>query len=191
VKTHGFDTARRLVLTGMAALAVGALAPKAAVAASASEFNASASAALDRLYESSPRARALTDRSLAVLVFPKITKAGFVVGAMSGNGVLFIHGQPARYYNITAASYGLQAGVQTFSFAMFFVTPSALDYLDRSNGWQVGVGPSVVVVDQGMAKTMNTTTLSQDVYTMTFGQRGLMGGLGLEGSKITQIQPDQ
>jgi lipid-binding SYLF domain-containing protein len=191
VKTHGFDIVRRLVLAGAGAVAVTALAPHAAFAASAAGLNDDATAALNQLYDTSPRARALTDRSLAVLVFPKITKAGFVVGAMSGNGVLFIHGQPARYYNISAASYGLQAGVQTFSFAMFFVTQSALDYLDRSNGWQVGVGPSVVVVDQGMAKTINTTTLSQDVYTMTFGQRGLMAGFGLEGSKITQIQPDQ
>ena len=88
-----------------------------------------------------------------------------------------------------AVTFGFQAGVQTFSYALFFITDSALAYLSKSNGWAIGTGPSVVVVDEGFAKTLNTTTLSQDVYAMPFGQKGLMAGLGLEGSKITQIHP--
>ncbi len=104
-----------------------------------------------------------------------------------GNGVLFENGLPTRYYNITAASYGLQAGVQSFSYALFFMTDSAVSYLKSSNGWSIGAGPSVVVLDKGKAESMTTTTLTEDVYAIPFGEKGLMAGLGLEGSKITAI----
>lgn len=97
--------------------------------------------------------------------------------------------EPAAFFEIGAASFGLQAGMQTFSYALFFITDSALDYLRKSSGWAIGSGPSLVVVDKGFAKSLNTTTLNQDVYAIPFGQEGLMAGLGLEGSKITQIHP--
>jgi lipid-binding SYLF domain-containing protein len=126
---------------------------------------------------------------VAILVFPEIIKAGLLIGGQSGDGVLFKGGKAAAYYNISAGSFGLQAGAQTFSYALFFMNNAALAYLDKSAGWQVGVGPSVVVADEGMAKSMTSTTLSHDVYAFPFGQRGLMAGLGIEGSKITRITP--
>ena len=84
----------------------------------------------------------------------------------------------------------MQAGAQKFSYAMFFMNQKAVDYAKSSSGWSFGSGPSVVLVDEGFAKSTNTTTLSQDVYAMAFKQKGLMAGAGLEGSKITQIYPD-
>jgi lipid-binding SYLF domain-containing protein len=63
----------------------------------------------------------------------------------------------------------------------------ALKYLEDGNGFEIGVGPSVVVVDQGLAKKFSSTTLTQDVYAIIFGQKGFMAGIGLEGSKITRI----
>jgi lipid-binding SYLF domain-containing protein len=69
-----------------------------------------------------------------------------------------------------------------------FMTTDALKYLDSSRGFEIGVGPSVVVVDQGMAKKFGSTTLTQDVYAFIFNQQGLMAGLGVEGSKITRIK---
>jgi lipid-binding SYLF domain-containing protein len=174
---------------GAALIAGGALSPATASAASASALERDADAALQRLYADSPKARELEAKAVGVMTFPKITKAGFMIGGQSGDGVLRVHGRTEGYFNISAGSIGLQAGAQTFSYVMFFITQSSLDYLRSAKGWQIGVGPSVVLVDKGMAKTMNTTTLSQDVYTMVFGQKGLMGGIGLEGSKITRIQP--
>ncbi len=91
------------------------------------------------------------------------------------------------YYNSAAASYGLQAGVQWYSYALFFMNEGALNYLNASLGFEIGVGPSVVVVDDGLAKKFRSTTLTQDVYAIIFGQRGLMAGIGIEGSKITKI----
>ena len=86
-----------------------------------------------------------------------------------------------------AASCGLQAGVQSFGYALFFMTDSALDYLDRTSGWEIGVGPSVVIVDEGVAKSLTTTTAKSDIYAFFFDQKGLMAGIGLQGTKVTRI----
>jgi lipid-binding SYLF domain-containing protein len=167
-----------------------ALDPAAARAASRAELERDGRAALDQLYAATPKAAELGRKARAVLIFPKIVKAGFMVGGQSGNGVLLVGGRPTGFFNISAGSFGFQAGAQTFSYALFFMTADALAYLEKSKGWAVGSGPSVVVVDKGKAKTMNTTTVGHDVIAMPFGQKGLMGGLGLEGSKITPIHPD-
>jgi lipid-binding SYLF domain-containing protein len=161
------------------------------LAGSAADITRKSDAALQDLYASNPEARQLARRAKGILVFPGIVKAGFLVGAQYGTGgTLFKNGRTAGYYNIIAGSYGLQAGVQSFSYAMFFMDNDSLSYLDRSEGWEVGVGPSVVVVDAGMAKSLTTTTGQSGVYAFIFGQRGLMAGLGLQGSKISRINPN-
>ena len=120
-------------------------------------------------------------------MFPKIVKAGFLIGGQGGEGVLFMRGQPVGYYKIGAVSYGLQAGGQSFSYALFLMNDKALNYLRKSDGWAIGSGPSVVVIDKGKAMSTTSTTLAKDVYAMPFGQKGLMAGIGLEGSKISRI----
>jgi lipid-binding SYLF domain-containing protein len=172
-------------LIGLVAMAGGGV----AVAATAAELNTNGAAALSRLYAAAPKAQTYSRKALAVLVFPRIFKAGFMVGAQTGDGVLFVRHTPAGYYNISAASVGMQVGGQAFSYALFFMNQKALDYLKSSNGWSIGSGPSVVVVDKGKAMSNTTTTITQDVYAFPFGAKGLMAGLGLEGSKITPIHP--
>lgn len=93
-------------------------------------------------------------------------------------------------YNSVAASYGLQAGVHSYGYEVFFMNDAAMSYLNRSEGWEIGVGPSIVVVDAGIAKSLTTTTAKDNIYAFIFGQKGLMAGLGLQGSKITRIYPD-
>jgi len=180
---------RRILLLGAASLAGVSIVPRPAHAASRAELNGAGAQALQTLYSQQPQMRNLADKAVAVLVFPKIVKAGFIVGAQTGDGVLFLGSTPDDYYNISSASYGLQAGVQSFSYALFFMNEAALQYLDQSGGWSVGSGPTVVVLNQGTAASVTSTTLTQDVYAVPFGQQGLMAGIGLEGSKITQINP--
>jgi lipid-binding SYLF domain-containing protein len=93
------------------------------------------------------------------------------------------------YYNTTGGSFGLQAGVQTYGYALFFMNDKALQQLDAANGFEIGVGPSVVVVDEGKAKNITTTTAKDDIYAFVFGQKGLMAGVGLQGNKITKTNP--
>jgi len=156
-------------------------------AASRAELERDASRALQTLYASNTAARLLGQKAKAILVFPSIVKAGFMFGGQMGDGVLLKKGKPVGYYNSLAASYGLQAGVQVFGYALFFMNDAALAYLDKSDGWELGVGPSIVVVDAGVGKSLTSTTITQDVYAFIFSQKGLMAGLGIQGSKITQI----
>jgi lipid-binding SYLF domain-containing protein len=181
---------RRFLLTSSVLGAAGllALVGGADAATSARQLNSDANRALNQLYAVQPKTRDLARRAKAVLVFPKIYKGGLMIGGLSGNGVLRVGGKATGYYNISAASFGLQAGAQRYSFALFFMTDSALQYLVSSDGWAIGSGPSVVVMDKGAAANMSSTTLTQDVYAFPFGQKGLMAGIGLEGSKITRIK---
>jgi lipid-binding SYLF domain-containing protein len=147
----------------------------------------SAAAVLENLTTSNAAARLLAGKAKAALVFPSIVKAGFMFGGQMGDGVLMANGRPVAYYNSIAASYGLQAGVQVFGYALFFMNDAALAYLDQSHGWEIGVGPSIVVVEEGMGKSLTSTTLTHDVYAFIFDQKGLMAGLGIQGSKITKL----
>jgi len=176
---------RALLVLAMAATTP--MSPPPAIAASAAELNRDAAAALKLLYDSEPAAKTLGAKARAILVFPSIIKAGFIVGGQYGEGALRKGDRTVAYYNTVAASYGLQAGAQSFGYALFFMTDSALKYLDKSDGWEIGTGPSVVIVDEGMARALTTTTAKDDVYAFFFSQKGLMAGLGLQGSKISKI----
>ena len=181
---------RAAVIGSAIALAVALGAPRPAVAASAKEIDAKVDAALQKLYAGSPAAVEIAKVAKGILVFPEVVKGGFIVGGQFGNGALRKEGRTAGYYNTVAASYGLQAGVESFGYALFFVTDAGLAYLDNSEGWEIGVGPTLTVVDEGFAKSMSTTTLKEDIYAFFFDQKGLMAGLSLQGSKITRITPD-
>ncbi len=185
--TRRFATTMLVQFTLMLLLSVGAVAHAGPLAPSASQIDQNVTSALNSLYANNDAARSLGDKAKAVLVFPEITKAAFLVGAQYGYGALRKGPETVAYYRTGAASYGFQAGVKSFGYALFFMTDSALDYLDKSGGLAIGTGPSLVVVDQGFARSMNTTTLRADVYAFVFDQKGLMGGMGLEGSRITKI----
>jgi lipid-binding SYLF domain-containing protein len=165
-----------------------ALAPAVALAADRTALERDARAALQKLTATVPAAKSLSGSATAVLVFPKITKAGLGIGGQYGDGVLLKSGKVAGFYNTSGASYGLQAGAQQFGYAMFLMNDKAISALGANDGFEVGVGPSIVVMDEGKAKTLTTTTAKDDIYAFTFGQKGLMGGVGLQGNKITRLK---
>jgi lipid-binding SYLF domain-containing protein len=160
-----------------------------AQAASAAEISSAARRALNDLYARTPAAKVLGQKARGILVFPSIVKGGFIFGGEYGQGALFRGGTATGYYNTTGVSWGFQAGLQKYGYALFFMTDSSLKYLDQSQGFEVGAGPSLVIVDEGFAKKMSSTTLRSDVYAFVFSQKGLMGGVGLQGTKITRINP--
>jgi lipid-binding SYLF domain-containing protein len=165
-----------------------ALAPALGLAADRNALERDARAALQKLTATVPAAKSLSGSATAVLVFPKVTKAGLGIGGQYGDGVLFKGGKAAGYYNTSGASFGLQAGAQQFGYAMFLMNDKAVSALGANEGFEVGVGPSVVVMDEGMAKTVTTTTAKDDIYAFIFGQKGLMAGVGLQGNKITRLK---
>jgi len=144
---------------------------------------------LNNLYAKTPGAEAIGGKAHAVLVFPSVTKAGFMIGGQYGEGALLKDGKAVAYYDTAGASFGLQAGIQTYGYAMFFMNEKALKELDKADGFEVGVGPSIVVMDEGMAKSTTTTSIKEDIYAFIFSQKGLMAGIGLQGNKITRANP--
>src|SRR4051794_11725644 len=161
-----------------------------ALAASAAAIDRDAKATLDKLYKNNSGAKALGDKSVGVLVFPSIVKGGFIIAGQYGDGALRKNGKSVAYYRSLAASYGFQAGVQAFGYVLFFMDNDSLQYLDKSAGFELGTGPSLVVVDEGFGKNFSTTTIQNGIYAFIFDQKGLMGGVGIQGTKITKINPN-
>jgi lipid-binding SYLF domain-containing protein len=182
----------RLVRT-ILMLALVALSPlagsRSAGAATAAELDAKARMALEHLYTRNAVAKVLAEKAVGILIFPDVVKGGLLIGGQFGEGALLKGGDVAGYYRTVAASYGLQAGAQSFGYALFFMNDGALGYIDRSHGWEVGIGPTLVVMDEGRSGSFSTTTAKDDIYAFFFDQKGLMAGLGIQGSKITRFTP--
>ena len=179
---HSIPTLRHA--TGLILVALTLLAVR---TASADDLTSDSRRALQQLVAQNPAAAKCKAKAVAVLVFPDVVKAGFIFGAQGGKGILFVHGQPSGRYRTVAASYGLQAGVQKYGYALFLMNQRAVDWINQTRGWEIGTGPSVVIVDKGMARSFTTDTLHSGIYAFTFDQQGLMAGLGLQGSKIKRI----
>jgi lipid-binding SYLF domain-containing protein len=182
---------RRAFATGALAIvaAVGPLAMTPAFADDRERLVARARESLRELEAKSGPARRAARVAHAVLVFPGILKAGFVFGGETGNGVLFEDGKPRGFYNLSGGSWGLQIGGQDFAYALFFMRPSAVEYLHQSEGWQAGTGPSITVVNAGAAAEVDTTTTTHDVLAFPYNGKGLMADLTFQGVKITRIHP--
>ena len=158
-----------------------------ASAATSEDLDKDALQALHALYKSSATAKTLSDHAKAILIFPNIVKAGLVFGGSYGEGELIKGSKVADYYNSVTGSWGLQIGAQSYGYAVFLMTNKAVQYLEKSKGWEIGVGPTVVVVDEGVAKNLSTSSLKDDAYAFIFSQQGLMAGISIEGTKISHI----
>ena len=156
-------------------------------AESRAELERSSRAALNTLIAQNAIAKELSTKAAAVLVFPSVKKVGLMVGGQFGEGVLWRGDKASAFYNTGGASFGFQAGAQEYGYAMFFMTEASINALNVAQGFEVGVGPSIVVIDQGMANSITTSTLQKDIYAFIFSQKGLMAGVGIQGNKITKI----
>lgn len=187
-----FHLVKKFSSVAIAVIVVGynLLIPGLALAASAKAIDRDAKAALAKLYKNTQGAKALADKAVAVLVFPSIAKGGFIIAGQFGDGALQRKGKSVAYYRSLAASYGFQAGAQAFGYVLFFMDEDSVKYLDSSAGFELGSGPSLVVLDSGFGKNLSTTTLKKGIYAFIFDQKGLMGGVGIQGTKITKINPN-
>jgi lipid-binding SYLF domain-containing protein len=177
-----------LLASAVATAAIGTTATfNRADAASAADLNQDADHALQMLYRTNPAAAAIGKQAAAVLIFPNIVKAGLIFGGAYGEGELKVGNQIDGYYNSVTGSWGLQAGAQSYGYAVFLMNQRAIDYIHKTKGWEIGVGPTVVVVNEGVAKNLSTSTLKDDAYAFIFDQQGLMAGVSIEGSKISRI----
>jgi lipid-binding SYLF domain-containing protein len=179
-------TRRNLLLATCGAIA-GAALPRGAYAGGAQDILRDSDHALERLYRTNHVAAAIGSRSVAQLIFPNIIKAGVIWGGAYGEGELRQGNRVDSFYNSVTASWGLQIGGQSFGYCVFLMNERAVRYIHKSDGWEIGVGPTVVVVNAGVAKNLSTSTLKEDAYAFIFDQQGLMIGIQLEGTKISRI----
>jgi lipid-binding SYLF domain-containing protein len=173
-------------LATAALMTVGVTTP--AYAASEADLNRDSDQALQTLYKVHPFAEKLSHNAKAILIFPNVVKAGLIFGGAYGEGELQSGSKIDGYYNTVTGSWGLQAGAQSYSYVVFLMTKKAVRYIHQSHGWEIGVGPTVVIVDEGKAKNLSSSTLKDDAYAFIFGQQGLMAGISLEGTKISRIK---
>jgi lipid-binding SYLF domain-containing protein len=153
-------------------------------------IDSNVAAAIDDLYARNPSVAELADEAEAILVFPNVTTAGFGIGGSYGTGAMRENGVTTAYYNLIAASFGFQAGAQSFSQAYFFNTQEALDTFRETEGFEAGIGATAVAADFGADGNITTSTLQEPVVVVTWGQQGLMAGATVEGVKMTEINPD-
>jgi lipid-binding SYLF domain-containing protein len=178
---------RKLLIAVAAAASLAAAGAQQARAASAADIDRDSRAALDKLVAEHPSAARLARDAKGILIFPNIVKAGLVFGGAYGEGELIENGQVHGYYSTGSASWGLQAGAQSYGYALFLMDDAALQYAHDTHGWQIGAGPTVAVVDSGMEASLTTTQLNSDSYAYVFGQQGLMAGVTVQGSKVSRL----
>lgn len=171
-----------LTITAAATLSGGAF------AATPEDLTKDSDQALNMLVKANPVASDISRKAKAILIFPNIVKAGLIFGGAYGEGILKQDGKVDGYYNSLTASFGWQAGAQSYGYVVFLMSDKAVKYVHETHGWEIGVGPTVVMVDAGVSKNLSSSTLKDDAYAFIFDQQGLMASLSIEGTKISRIK---
>ena len=180
---------RNFALAALLALFAVAAAPYPAEAGSAREIDMNVRDTLDRFFYKVGGARELANKSVGLLVFPSVVKAGFGFGGEYGEGALLIRGETAGYYNMISASIGFQLGIQERSVIIAFMTPEALGQFRKTAGWKIGADASVAIVTVGIGGSVDTNKITSPVVGFILDPKGLMYNLTLEGTKISRINP--
>ncbi len=157
------------------------------LAASADKLNRESDKALRVFQEQIKDADVFLNQAAGYLIFPRVIKAGIIVGAETGEGVLRVGGSTVGYYRTSSGSVGFQFGAQAKSIIIAFLTRDSLAKFQNSSGWKIGVDGSVALIDIGAGKTIDSDNIRDPVVGFIFGSKGLMYNLTLEGSKFTKL----
>ena len=176
----------KALIAGLSLLALIASVPS--FARTKAEIDASADKALAHFYKLNPKHKELADKAAGILVFGRVTKGGAGVAGEFGEGALRVQGATVDYYSVTSASVGLTLGYARHSEVILFMTQDALEKFKKSEDWSVGADTSFALVSKGSGGQYDTATLSKPVLGFIFGEKGLIGDLSFEGSKVTKIK---
>ena len=176
----GISLALGMLMTGQALAAF--------TAADAAEVDAEAKTALTHFNEDVTGAKTLIENAKGLLICPKITKGGFIVGVEGGKCVMKVGGESVDYYSNKAAKMGLLAGVEQYSMILVFNDQATLDkFREGDRKWEAGVDLSIAVAKVGATGKLDTTKMQAAVVALVFGEKGLMGDLSLEGSNFKKL----
>jgi lipid-binding SYLF domain-containing protein len=158
-----------------------------AVAANQAAVDEGVNATLDRFYAQSPEHRELVRKAAAVLVFPRITKAGVGVAGERGQGALLVDGSIVGHYQVTGASLGATVGAARSSEVILFMTREARDRFEASKGWTIGADADVAIAKAGAGADATSETMRHAVVAFVFDEHGLIADVSLQGTKITRL----
>jgi lipid-binding SYLF domain-containing protein len=175
-----------MAITGLTLFSLVANSPS--FARTKAEIDASADKAIARFYTLNPQHRELAEKAAGILIFGRVTKGGAGVAGEFGEGVLRVNGKTVDYYSVGSASVGLTLGVGEHSEAILFMTRDSLDHFMHSTNWSVGADTSFALVSKGAGGQYDSTTLGKPILGFIFHEKGLLGDLSFEGSKITKIK---
>ena len=175
-----------LATTTLTMVCLGAAATS--VAATKAEIDQRVAATITEFNALNPANESLGKKAAGMLVFPKVTKAGVGVAGEFGEGVLQVKGKTVGYYSIGAASVGLTLGLAKHSEIIMFMTQESLDKFTESEGWSIGADAGITVVTMAASGEYDSKTQQKPILAFAFAEKGLIGDLSLEGSKITKIK---
>ena len=177
---------RNWATTGLVLLGLGATAT--VLADTREEIDRNVTATLSEFHAMNPANASLAKKAAGMLVFPSVMKGGVGVAGEYGEGVLQVKGKNVGYYNIGAGSVGLTVGLAKHSEIIMFMTQESLDKFTGSKGWSIGADAGVTVMKAGSSGAYDSKTQQKPILAFAFSEKGLIGDLSLEGSKITQIK---
>lgn len=150
-------------------------------------INTAVDGALAELFQQVDGSRSLVGQARGVLVFPNVIEAGFMFAASRGEGALRVGGTTASFHATTSGSFGFQAGARSTALFVLFMTDDALANFRNSSGWTAGADASVTLISAGVSANVNTTTVQQPVVSYVLSNGGLMGGISLDGTRVTRL----
>lgn len=127
----------------------------------------------------------------AVAILPHVYKAGFIVGAEGGNGVLIAKTSPGQwgspaFYTLASGSVGFQIGAQDVEMLLIIRNEKALQAILKNQGkFGADGGITVGVFGAGM-EASTTTAVGADVLAFARSRVGLYGGISLEGAALVR-----
>ena len=154
------------------------------------EIDAAIESSLTRFTEEIQGGDTYLNGARGVLVIPRMWKAGVLIGFEFGEGALIVDGIKVQYYKALTTSLGIQVGVGSKDLIILFFDDTAMDNFLYSSGWEVGVDGAVALFTMGAAGASDTITIKDPIIGFVFGQKGLIAGVSIEGTKFTKIWPD-
>ena len=154
------------------------------------EIDAAIESSLNRFTEEIQGAESYLEGARGILVIPRMWKAGVLLGFEFGEGALIVDGIKIQYYKALTTSVGLQIGVGSKDLVVLFFDDTAMDNFLYSSGWEVGVDGAVALFSRGAAGAVDSITFKDPIVGFVFGQKGLIAGVSMEGTKFTKIWPD-
>lgn len=124
--------------------------------------------------------QAFFDESAGYVIFPNVGKGGFIIGAASGNGVVFEAGKKIGMADLKKLNIGFQAGGQAIIEVIFFETKDTLNDF-KEGKFSFAAEASAVAVRSGLAFNAK---YKDGVAVFALPKAGLMADASVGGQKF-------